>query len=167
MFAFLWWLCGPTPELGIASFYWCLLTIILVIDLERGLILNKIVYPATAIALVIATFTPDLGIVKGLMGGGIGLVLMLLVALLYRGGIGWGDVKMAGLMGVMVGFPGILVALLLAVVGGGLVAVILLILKVKGRKEAIAFGPFLSIAAMVALLWGNNLLAWYSSFLQS
>jgi len=164
MFAFLWWRYGLTPELGIMSFYFCLLTIILVIDLEHGLILNKVVYPATGIALIIAAFTPDLGIVKGLMGGGLGLVVMFLLALLYRGGIGWGDVKMAGLVGVMVGFPRVLVALLLAIVGGGLVAGILLASKVKGRREAIPFGPFLSLAAMVTLLWGGDIMTWYLGF---
>ena len=68
---------------------------------------------------------------------------------------------MAGLMGVMVGFPGILMALLLAIVGGGLVAIILLALKLKGRKETMAFGPFLSLATMVTLLWGPELMRWY------
>ena len=89
---------------------------------------------------------------------------MLILALVFRGGMGWGDVKMAGLMGVMVGFPRIAAALLLAVVGGGLVAGLLLALKIKGRKEAIAFGPFLSIATMVTLLWGHDLINWYLGF---
>lgn len=164
MFAFLWWRYGLTPELGIMSFYFCLLIIIMVIDLEHGLILNKVVYPATATALIIAAFTSDPGIFKALIGGGLGLVVMLLLALTFRGGIGWGDVKMAGLVGVIVGFPRILVALLLAIVGGGLVAGILLALKVKGRKEAIAFAPFLSVATMVTILWGYDLITWYLSF---
>lgn len=164
MFAFLWWRYGLTPELGIMSFYFCLLIIIMVIDLEHGLILNKVVYPATATALIIAAFASDPGIFKALIGGGLGLVVMLLLALTFRGGIGWGDVKMAGLVGVIVGFPRILVALLLAIVGGGLVAGILLALKVKGRKEAIAFAPFLSVATMVTILWGYDLITWYLSF---
>lgn len=169
MFVFLWWQYGPTVELGIMTFYFCLLAVILVIDLEHGLILNKIVYPATTIALLIAIFKAvfgsDLTIIReALIGGGVGLVLLLLVALIFRGGMGWGDVKMAGLMGVMIGFPGILTALLLAIVGGGLVAMVLLIIKVKGRKETIAFGPFLSLAAMVTLLWGHELMNWYLGF---
>jgi len=161
MFAFLWWRYGLTPELGIMSFYCCLLIVILVIDLERGLILNKVVYPATAIALIIGTFTSNPGIVKALMGGGLGLVIMLLLALLYKGGMGWGDVKMAGLVGVMVGFPLVLVSLFLAVVGGGLVAMVLLLLRMKRRKQAIPFGPFLSLGTMVTLLWGASILDWY------
>ena len=161
MFAFLWWRYGLTPELGIMSFYCCLLIVILVTDLERGLILNKVVYPATAIALVIGAFTPNLGIVKTVIGGGLGLVIMLLLALLYKGGMGWGDVKMAGLVGVMVGFPLVLVSLFLAVIGGGLVAAGLLLLKMKHRKQAIPFGPFLSLGTMATLLWGASFLDWY------
>jgi len=161
MFAFLWWWYGFTPELGIMSFYFCLLAVILVIDLERGVILNKVVYPAAAIALIIAAFTSNPGIIKVLIGGGLGLVIMLLVALVSRGGIGWGDVKMGGLVGLLTGFPLVLVSLLLAVVSGGIVAAVLLLLKIKQRKQAIPFGPFLSLGTMLTLLWGASILNWY------
>jgi len=171
-FAFLWWQYGPTLHMGVLTLFYCLLAVILVIDLEHGLILNKIVYPATGVAfilvLITAVFTPGQKvageIVSALIGGGVGFVLLLLVALIFRGGMGWGDVKMAGLMGIMVGFPGILTALLLAIVGGGLIASILLILKLKGRKGTMPFGPFLSLATMVTLLWGPELLDWYLGF---
>ena len=161
MFAFLWWWYGLTPELGITSFYFCLLIVILVIDLERGLILNKVVYPAIAIALIIAAFTSNPGIVKAIIGGGLGLAIMLLIALIYKGGIGWGDVKMGALVGLLTSFPVVLVSLLLAVISGGLVAAVLLLLGVKTRKETIPFGPFLSSGAMVTLLWGGSILNWY------
>ena len=187
VFAFLWWQYGPTLKLGILSFYYCLLAVILVIDLEHGLILNKIVYPATGIALILVLVTggliPKAGVayefisalvgggveplvllLVALIGGGVGLVALLLVTLIFRGGMGWGDVKMAGLIGVMVGFPGILTALLLAIVGGGLVAAILLAFRVKGRKGTMPFGPFLSLATMVTLLWGADLMNWYLGF---
>ena len=164
MFAFLWWWYGFTPELGIMSFYFCLLAVILVIDLERGVILNKVVYPAAAIALIIAALpssTSNPGIIKVLIGGGLGFVIMFLIALVSRGGIGWGDVKMAGLVGLLTGFPLVLVSLLLAVVSGGLVAAVLLLLKVKQRKQTIPFGPFLSLGTMLTLLWGASILNWY------
>ncbi len=161
IFALLWWRYGLTPELGIMSFYFCLLIIILVIDLERRLILNKIVYPAAAIALIIAVFMSDPGLISVLIGGAVGLTIMFLVALVYRGGIGWGDVKMAGLVGLLTGFPLVLVSLFLAVVGGGLTAAVLLLLKIKKRRESIPFGPFLSLATMLTLLWGKSILDWY------
>jgi len=161
MFAFLWWWYGLSPELGITSFYFCLLIVILVIDLERGLILNKVVYPAIAIALIIAAFTPNPGIVKAIIGGGLGLAIMLLIALVYKGGIGWGDVKMGALVGLLTSFPVVLVSLFLAMISGGLVAAVLLLLGVRKRTEAIPFGPFLSSGAMVTLLWGGSILNWY------
>jgi len=85
----------------------------------------------------------------------------LIPALVYPGGIGWGDVKMAALIGLVTGFPLTLVALLLAVILGALVAGLLLALKIKKRKEAIPFAPFLSVATLVTLLWGSNILTWY------
>lgn len=161
MFGFLWWRYGLTPELGIMSFYFCLLTIILVIDLERGVILNRVVYPSAAIALIIAAFNSAPGIVSVLIGGAVGLVIMLIIALASRGGIGFGDVKMAALVGLLTGFPLVLISLLLSVIAGGLVAAMLLLLKLKRRKQAIPFGPFLSLMTMVILLWGRSILDWY------
>ena len=97
----------------------------------------------------------------GLAGGAIGFVILFLPALIYSKGMGWGDVKMAGLIGLMTGFPRIFVGILGAIILGGLVAIILLLTKKKGRKEGIPFGPFLALAAMVALVWGQPILDWY------
>jgi len=165
------WHHGSAIELAIAAFYCSLFIVLLVIDLEHRFILDKIVYPAMGVALLISIlfsipdFLPQVGIVPGIVqaaiGGGIGLVLFFLVVLVSRGGMGWGDVKMAALIGLVTGFPLIFVALLLAVIAGGLVAGFLLALKIKRRREAIPFGPFLSLATIVTLLWGSNILGWY------
>lgn len=160
-FVFLLWRYGLSPELGIMCFYWALLTVILVIGLERGLILDKIIYPAGAVALLINVFSRDLGLINSLLGGGAGLLVMVLPLTFGRRGLGWGDVKMAGLVGLMLGFPLVLVAMFLAVVAGGLLAGLLLLFKVIKRNAAIAFSSFLAVAAMAVLLWGQNMLDWY------
>jgi leader peptidase (prepilin peptidase)/N-methyltransferase len=157
------WHDGSGIELAVAAFYCCLFIVLLVIDLEHGLILNKIVYPALAVALLIDVFMPQPGIISGVIGGGIGLVLFLLVVLISRGGMGWGDVKMAALIGLVTGFPLVFVALLLGIILGGLVAGVLLLFKIKKRKEAIPFAPFLSLATIATLLWGSDILSWYLS----
>jgi len=72
--------------------------------------------------------------------------------------MGWGDIKLAGLIGLVTGFPSVLPAMFLAIISGGLTAAIVLLLKLKNRKDAIPFGPFLSLAAIVTLFWGSNLL---------
>ena len=68
---------------------------------------------------------------------------------------------MAGLIGLATGFPLVLVSLLLAILLGGLSAGLLLLLRIKKRRDAIPFGPFLSLAAIATLLWGQEILNWY------
>jgi prepilin signal peptidase PulO-like enzyme (type II secretory pathway) len=146
----------------------------LLIDLEHNILPNKIVYPAMIFAIVLAAlgsifgFEPrdiaetgfQLWIVDASIGGSIGFVLLLLPALFYRGGMGWGDVKLAALIGLVTGFPLVFIAMLLGILSGGITAVILLLSKLKSRKDAIPFGPFLALAAMATLFWGKDLLNW-------
>lgn len=175
LFGCFFWHYGWSVELPLALFYTALFIVLAVIDLEHHLILNKIVYPATAAALIIsiflppsrlvypdglATSLPQLGIVQAAIGGGAGLVLFSLIGLLSRGGMGWGDAKMAALIGVITGYF-VLLPLLLAVILGGLAAVILLLSGLRKRKEGIPFGPFLSLATLITLLWGSDLVNWY------
>ena len=168
MFLGLYLYFGLSAELAVALFYFSALLVILVVDLEHQLILNVVVYPVGVCVLAINALTPEMsftpGFLNGLAGGGTGLVLFLLILLLSRGGMGLGDVKMAGLMGLMLGFPDVFVGIFLAVITGGIVAVAVLLLKLKNRKQAIPFGPFLSLGTMAALLWGQNILNWYLGF---
>ena len=91
----------------------------------------------------------------------VGIAAVSLPFLIYRQGMGMGDVKLGGLIGLMVGYPYVLVALLLAVVSGGVIASLLLLLRIKSRKDAIPFGPFMAAGAFVTLLWGQAILDWY------
>ncbi|MFC2063090.1 prepilin peptidase [Chloroflexota bacterium] len=179
LFAYLAWHYGLSAELAVAAVYCCVFIALMVIDLERGIIPNKIVYPTMVVALIISIFLspsrmiysdgsialllnnlPEAGILQAVIGGGIGLVLFLLIAIISRGGMGWGDVKLAALIGMVTGYL-VFAALLLAIILGGLIAVVLLLLKIKKRREAIPFGPYLSLGAIVILLFGGNLLNWY------
>ena len=172
LFAFLFWRYGLSWEFVLIALYSSMFVVLLVIDLEHGILPNKIVYPAMIIALVLSiaitvipmvsewevnnSIVPTLG--RSIIGGGIGFLILLLPALIYRGGMGWGDIKLSGLMGLILGFPLILVAMFFAIICGGVVAAILLVSKKKGRRDAIPFGPFLSVAAILTLLWGNEFL---------
>jgi leader peptidase (prepilin peptidase)/N-methyltransferase len=185
LFGFMYWYYMVYPEsaetlrLVVTIFYSCIFVIIFGIDLEHQLILNRIVYPTALIALVLditlsqpwlmestpGAFQsmPDVAgrTVVGITGGFTGFVLLLIPALVFSGGMGWGDVKMAGLIGLAVGFPLVFVSILGAIIGGGLLAAILLLSGIKKRGEAIPFGPFLSLAAIATLLFGNDILSWY------
>jgi leader peptidase (prepilin peptidase)/N-methyltransferase len=161
LFAFLWWYYGPGITLAIAMIYTCILLVVTFIDLEHGLILNKVIYPSIGIALVLSFFWPGTGVISGLIGGAVGLAVIVLIILAFRGGMGWGDSKLAAFIGLAVGFPGVLLALLMAVVSGGFIAAVLLVTKKKGRKDAIPFGPFLAGGALVTLVAGPAILDWY------
>jgi leader peptidase (prepilin peptidase)/N-methyltransferase len=138
-------------------------------DLDHKRIPNRILYPATVIALVLlvagAAAEGNLSAVpRAVAGGGIYFGLLLVIALLARGGFGMGDVKLAFLLGTFLAFPswdtlgaGIFLAFLI----GGVASLLLLITKRKGRKDAIPFGPPLILGAWIAVVWGGQLVEWY------
>jgi leader peptidase (prepilin peptidase)/N-methyltransferase len=167
VFPLLYWHYGLSLELGFSLIYACLLTLILVIDIEHQLILDKVVYPGMGLALALSLFYPALGVnagsrvVSSISGGAVGLVIMLLPFFLTRGGMGMGDVKMAALLGLITGFPKVFIALFLSIMAGGLVAVALLSLGLKKRRQPIPFGPFLAMGTMAVIVWGGEIQHWY------
>jgi leader peptidase (prepilin peptidase)/N-methyltransferase len=89
-----------------------------------------------------------------------------MIALLARGGFGMGDVKLSFLLGTILAFQSwdtLWSGIFLAFMTGGLVSLLLLITKRKGRKDAIPFGPPLIFGAWIALVWGQQLVDWYLS----
>lgn len=152
-----------------------LMLIVTLIDLEHGLILNRVIYPAIVALLLLAPFWSELGASRPFLGntGMLGSLLNSLVAgfgaflvfliifLVYPQGMGGGDPKLAGVVGLLVGFPGVLFALWLAVVTGGLLAIALLVTGKKGRKDSIPFGPFLAASAIIIFLGGSEILTRY------
>ena len=79
------------------------------------------------------------------------------------GGMGAGDVKFAAFMGLYLGYPKTIQALYAAFLTGAVVSVMLIIGKKKRFGQTIAFGPFLIIGSVIALLYGSKILAWYYS----
>lgn len=92
-----------------------------------------------------------------LVGGG----LLLAICLVSRGGMGAGDFKLAALIGFFTGLKGIAVVLLLGFSAGALIGLALILLKKRGRKDPLPFAPFLSLAALAAVFWGETWWAWY------
>jgi len=193
IFGLLTWHYGLSPQLVMALIYACLFLIIFVIDLERQLILYAVIFPAMALAFIFSFFWGGFGaytasstawwttwphianahldgMTSALLGGAVGLVFMILPYLVSRAhygteGMGQGDIYLAVLIGLATGFPLVIVALIMGIIVGGVVAVSLLLLKLKKRKDPIPFGPFLAAAAMVTLVWGVQILDWYSGLM--
>ncbi|MFC1874472.1 prepilin peptidase [Chloroflexota bacterium] len=177
LFSLLYWHFGLGIELVISLVYASLLAVIFVIDLENHLILDIITYPAMVLAIVFSFFWPGVGeltslqvgsiklspLVSALAGGAFGLATQALPFVLTyrRGGMGFGDVKLGALVGLMTGLPLIILAVLAAWIVGGLVAAALLAFKIKQPKDPIPSGTFLAVSAMVILVWGQLIWQWY------
>ena len=122
LFAALYLRFGLGWEMAIGMAYASLLVVIFAIDLEHQLVLDVVVLPAMPLALAASVFwadinprgfDPDINPLWSLAGGAVGAVFLALPYLAYRKGMGLGDVKLAGLIGLMVGFPVVVVALLM------------------------------------------------------
>lgn len=124
------------------------LLLLTVIDLRYRLIPNVLVYPAVIVALLLAFAQPDFT-AAALVGGGMAFGVFYLTALLQPGKLGGGDVKLAGLIGLAFGFPGMLWALLVGGSMGAIVAAYLLL--AKRDIPGIPYAPFLCLGALVAL----------------
>ncbi|MEA3459892.1 MAG: prepilin peptidase [Chloroflexota bacterium] len=161
LFGLLWYRYGFSLRLLLATIYTCFLIVIFVIDLEYRLVLNRVIYPAIALALIAVPFAPSRGARGLLLGGAVGFGLLFLIALIYPAGMGMGDVKLATFIGLVVGFPSILVALFLSFISGGLAGGGLLLTGLKGRKDPVPFAPFLVAGGMVAMLYGEQILDCY------
>jgi leader peptidase (prepilin peptidase)/N-methyltransferase len=155
------------PAFGVFSLTLLLLT---VTDLDTKLIPNRILGPGTALSAVILTLgwliDTDSGSLVRAGGGAVAFfAAMYLLAILARGGLGFGDVKLAFLIGLFAGYVGwgvVLIAGVGAFLVGGVVSVVLLVSGRFGRKDAIPFGPFLTSAGIIAVFWGDAIVAWYA-----
>ncbi len=137
---------------------------ITLIDLDLRLIPNAITLPA-AVAAVAAALVLDPGFVpEQLIAGAAAGGFFLLAALLYPGGMGMGDVKLAAVLGLYLG-RGVFPAVFIALIGGALVGALVIARKgaAEGRKTAVPFGPFLALGGIVALFAGSALVDAYLS----
>jgi leader peptidase (prepilin peptidase)/N-methyltransferase len=132
------------------------------IDLEHRIIPNKLTGPAAVVAIALGTALDPGGEVERLIAGAAAGGFFLAAALAAPGGMGMGDVKLAGVLGLFLG-AAVAPALLVALVAGVLVSVVVIARKgmAGGRKTAIPFGPFLALGGVVAMLVGTGLMDSY------
>jgi len=149
---------GSWVTLILTSAYLAVLIATTVTDLEHGLILDRVTFPAIGLGLVGALLAGWPGLLYRLSGGLLGAGVIALIIALVPHGMGWGDAKLAGFVGLIVGLPGVLFALFVAFVSGGLVAGTLLATRRRKAGDTIPLGPFLALGGAVVLLFGNEML---------
>jgi leader peptidase (prepilin peptidase)/N-methyltransferase len=176
LYAFLWYGYAGTRFLIPWTAYTSILVLVLVIDLEHRLILNVVMYPAWALALLFSFFHPTPYFYRlALLGGAVGFAVLYLVYLagvlfvrivskargrdLNTVAFGFGDVRLGLFIGLILGFPGVLHAIFLAVLLGGIAGLVYwfvnaVILRRYSLFTAIPYGPFLVIGALVMMFSG-------------
>ncbi|HHC08583.1 MAG TPA: prepilin peptidase [Actinobacteria bacterium] len=160
---------GPRAVLPAYLWFVGVTLVLAVVDLERKLIPNRILYPGTVVGVVLlgvgAFLDGEPARLPGALGAGLGTFLALgAVWLAARGGFGFGDVKLGFLLGVFVGYghwSHAVAAFVLAFLLGGVVSVLLLVTGIRGRKDAIPFGPYLVAGAYLAIVYGDEIVRWY------
>lgn len=133
------------------------LIVVFFADLKYGIIPDKIVFPSIVISfLYLFIIHNSLFIIHFWSAFGACLFFLALFLGTKGKGMGFGDVKFAFLMGLILGFPNIIVSLYIAFLTGAIVGIILVIWKKKkSLKAAIPFGPFLALGTFLALFWGK------------
>lgn len=157
-------LIGYTWGLSVLTLQYCILSLTLVICVGTDFSHREIpdvvsLGSATALA-VIALFSAQWG---NFLGGAMLFAILLLVAIASKGGMGGGDIKLVLAIGLGLGWQQGLLALALAILIGGVLAIFLLARGNRGK--ALPFAPFLAIGAWLAMFFGNSLIDAYISFL--
>jgi Flp pilus assembly protein protease CpaA len=152
-----------SPGLGLAiHLFWVVVLVhILTFDVKHRLILNRITFPAIAVALALAQWSPGLTFVRALFGAVVVWLFFMVQSLLFGGrAIGQGDAKLGALVGALTGLGfdsghlGALYAVIAAVLLAGAVAIVLLVTRVRGLKDPIPYGPFLCAGAALIMFHG-------------
>jgi leader peptidase (prepilin peptidase)/N-methyltransferase len=161
---------GWTPLLAARLLFACAMIVLFVIDLQHQILPNVITVPGIVIGFVLSVVMPPgwlsslIGIV---VGGGVLFAIMEIYAR-ARGfeGLGMGDVKMLAMIGAFLGWPLMLLTLVLASFAGSVVGVGMMATRRGGMQTALPFGTFLAVGALVAAVVGDPILTWYMSFYQ-
>lgn len=136
-----------------------ILLVIFIIDIRYMIIPNGLVV-ALFILAVIETIVMR-AYLQNIIGFFAVSVFLLVLLIITRGGLGFGDVKLMAVAGLLIGWQKIILALMIGSIVGSLIGIGLLVFKITKRKEPIPFAPFLTVGIMLAMLFGDSIITWY------
>lgn len=168
-----------TFELFVRLFLTYALIVVAMVDIEFFIIPNEITYTCFALSLVtVLAFPLQMGTLDrwealsqslfgALVGGGsLWLVGWVAKIFLKKEAMGLGDVKLMGMVGSLLGWKAALCSIMIASIIGSIVGFMLVIMRKVRLESRIAFGPFLAIGSFIFMMWGDEILGWYISFLR-
>jgi len=151
----------------------CFLIVVFVYDLRHYTIPDEVIYPLVGLVLIYNLLLMVMGhwafwvFLNHLLSAILSAAFLGSVFLISKGRwMGFGDVKLVFFMGLLLGFPDILIALFGSFLVGGIIGLGLVAVGKKSLKSEVPFGPFLSFATFIAMFFGKELMRWYLSFLK-
>src|SRR5207249_11924850 len=140
------------------------------IDLSHQIIPDRITLPGIVLGLLCATMILPVGLLDSVLGALLGGGLLWVLAwsspyLFGREGMGGGDIKLLAMIGAFLGWQQVLLTVIVGGLLGAVLGVGLIAARVISRSDYIPFGPFLSLGAVVAMLFGPEILGWYGELL--
>lgn len=165
LFATAPFLVGWSGELLVALTLVSMFMIITVSDIHYMLIPDKILLWFAGIFLLERIFWPLTPWWDSLLGAATGFILLLGIALITKGGMGFGDVKLYALLGIVLGFKLVLLSFFLSTLYGAVIGGLALLFKIVKRRQPIPFGPFIAAGTLTAYYWGSEIIKLYINFL--
>lgn len=163
LFAFAYWYFGFVPELIMAVLLISLLMIVFVTDITYMLIPNNVLVfflPFILVMRMVSQLTPWY---DALIGAGVGLVVLGTIIVVSRGGMGAGDMKLFGVIGVVLGWQATLLTLFVAAFLGAMIGSAIIVIQKTDRKQPIPFGPYIVLAALLSYFYGGDIITFYQS----
>ncbi|WP_312470989.1 prepilin peptidase [Neobacillus sp.] len=156
---------GWSGELVVALSLISMLIIIVVSDINYMIIPDKILIWFAGIFLLERILWPLTPWWDSLSGAVTGFILLLIIALVSKGGMGFGDVKLYALLGFVLGFKLVLLSFFFSTFFGAVIGGLALIFKIVKRRQPIPFGPFIAAGTLTAYYWGTEVIDYYLRFL--
>ena len=163
LFALSFYMLGLSVELIVALLFVSLLVIITVSDIAYMIIPNKVLLPFAVVLFGLRLVIPLEIWWDSILGAVVGFLILYLIAVVSKGGMGGGDIKLFFVIGLVLGTTNTLVTLFLAALIGSIAGMIILKRSGQGRKTPVAFGPSIALAAVIAYFWGADFVGWYSN----
>ncbi|MFB4166718.1 prepilin peptidase [Virgibacillus sp. JSM 102003] len=161
LFALSYSLIGLNLEIITALLLVSMLMIILVSDITFMLIPNRVLLFFLPLFIIIRIAQPLDPWWSSILGGIIGITLLALIIIVSRGGMGAGDMKLFGILGIILGIDKVLLAFFLSCMIGAIIGMMLLFFKVIDRRQPVPFGPYIVAATLITYFYGERLVNWY------
>ncbi|GEK90607.1 prepilin peptidase [Alkalibacterium kapii] len=161
LFVFTYYLTGFTSEFVLGLLLIALIIPVTVSDIVYRRIPNRLLLFFSLIFVNYRLFYPLDPIWDSFIGAGFALVLVFLIIVLSKGGMGMGDLKYYTLFGFIFGFSHFLLLFFLSTLYGAVFGIVFAKIKNLGRKAKIPFGPFIGLAALTVFYFGDTLIQWY------